>query len=71
VSSDQNGNYKISSIIPGNYSLIAFHGLGDMTEAQDPELFQQHSSKAITLEVKSGAAESKALKAIALEQNQQ
>jgi hypothetical protein len=67
---DQNGQFKLTGITPGAYSLIAFEGI-DMAEIQDPDLFQQHESKAIKLDLKQSVADTRTLKAISLEQKSQ
>jgi len=70
VTSDQNGQFKIPGITPGAYRLISFAEV-DLMEAQDPELFEQHASKAVTLDLKENAVEAKPLKAIPVEQKSQ
>lgn len=70
VTSDQNGQFKIPSITPGSYSLLSFDGV-DLMEAQDPDFFEQHASKAVTVELKENGVESRPLKAVSLEQKQQ
>jgi hypothetical protein len=70
AASDQNGQFKITGIAPGAYSLIAFEGI-DITEVQDPDLFQQHESKAVKVDLKQSAADTRTLRAISLEQKSQ
>jgi hypothetical protein len=65
VTSDQNGQYKIQGITPGEYYLLAFDGI-DTMEAQDPDLFQQYEGSAVKVELPENAKENRALKAISL-----
>ncbi|MCZ2148875.1 MAG: carboxypeptidase-like regulatory domain-containing protein [Bryobacterales bacterium] len=66
ITTDQNGTFRIQSITPGEYNLISFDGV-DMLEAQDPDLFQEHSAAAVKLVLKDGSKETKQLKVVSLQ----
>ncbi|MBV6430158.1 MAG: hypothetical protein IANPNBLG_00261 [Bryobacteraceae bacterium] len=66
VSTDQNGSFRLQGITPGEYNLISFDG-ADMFEAQDPDLFQEHSAAAVKLVLKDSARETKQLKVVSLQ----
>ncbi|MCC6365480.1 MAG: carboxypeptidase regulatory-like domain-containing protein [Bryobacterales bacterium] len=66
ITTDQNGAFRIRSITPGEYNLLAFDGV-DTLEAQDPDLFQEHSADAVKLVLKDSARETKQLKVVSLQ----
>ena len=63
ATTDQNGQFKIEGVVPGDYQSLAFDGL-DVLEVQDPDVFKEYESKAIKIEFKEKAQESKQFKAI-------
>jgi hypothetical protein len=63
VTTDQRGQFKIQSITPGEYRLIAFEAV-EGTDPQDPDLFAQYENSAVKLSLAESAKETKQLKAI-------
>ena len=51
---DQDGQYKISAIIPGNYLLLTWPE-SDVARVQDPELFAQLEDYAVSVTVDKSA----------------
>jgi protocatechuate 3,4-dioxygenase beta subunit len=68
VTTDQNGQFKIVNVTPGDYYLIAFDGRDGM-EIQDPELFKEYESAAVKLALRDDAKESRALKVVVIKDN--
>lgn len=67
VTSDQNGHFRITGIVPGEYQLLAFDGV-DMAEALDPDLFREHVNRAETVKLEENAKQSRQIKAVKLEE---
>ena len=55
IAADQDGQYKISAIIPGDYLLLAWPE-SDVARVQDPELFTQLEEHAVSVTVDKSAS---------------
>lgn len=63
ASTDQNGNFEIEGVAPGAYQMLSFEAL-DGFETQDPELFKEHETRAVKLELAENGVESRTLKVV-------
>ena len=58
---DQNGQYSLRGVIPGDYLLVAWPE-SDVSRILDPDLFMQLEKHAVSVTVEKSAAASKVLK---------
>ena len=65
--SDQNGQFKLTALVPGRYRIFAWEDL-DLEAAPDPELLQYFESKAIAVDLAKNGNETVQLKIIPTEE---